>query len=119
MEVETLEKIKKNVLAFRHGTARYWYILTEENEFAGFIAVHNLQEEEIAISYGVRPVYRRKGIASSALLELLRWEGIQHKRIVLTTHKENEASFNMLQKLNLTYKGLKETGMGMRHVFVC
>ncbi|MEM8898683.1 MAG: GNAT family N-acetyltransferase [Bacteroidota bacterium] len=116
-KADCLEKIRRNIQSTQEDTARYWSIIREE-EFAGFIAVHNLNEEEVAISYGVRPSYRRKGIARAALQNVLAWEGLRGKCISIATHEENKASFNLLQKSALSYKGFVETSVGKRHIFI-
>ena len=115
-QAECLEKIRRNIQSTQKGTARYWSIIREE-EFVGFMAIHNLNQEEVAISYGVRPSHRRKGIALAALQEVLAWKGLSGKRISIATHKENEASFNLLKKAGIPYEGLHTAKRGIRHVF--
>ncbi|MEL6194474.1 MAG: GNAT family N-acetyltransferase [Bacteroidota bacterium] len=115
-EAECLEKIRRNIQSTQEGAARYWSIIREEG-FVGFMAIHSLNQEEVAISYGVRPSHRRKGIALAALHEVLAWKGLSGKRISIATHKENEASFNLLQKTGIPYEGIHTTNGGPRHVF--
>ena len=115
-KAECLEKISRNIQSTQEGTARYWSIIREER-FVGFMAIHNLNQEEVAISYGVRPSHRRKGIALAALQEVLAWKGLNGKRISIATHKENEASFNLLQKAGIPYEGFRTKEGKTRHIF--
>lgn len=110
-------KIMRNRNLFLANKSIYWSILGRKQEFTGFIGVHNYRSSKVYISYGIHPDYRRRGIASTVLKELLKWKELDGKTKVLATHLENTASFKMLRKLRLTYKGIQRMGQGERHVF--
>lgn len=111
-----IEKIKSNRRAAFSGTSAYWSVI-RKTEFLGFIAVHGLSSDEVAISYGIHPKHRRKGIATQSLKTVLEWNGLQGKKVNLATHTDNPASYQMLSKMGLSYQGIQQTPFGERHVF--
>lgn len=110
-------KIEARKEAFIKGNAIYWAIVNFDRDFLGFLAIHNYDQEMIAISYGVHPAHRRKGVAYRAMKMVMNWEGVNGKELEIATHEENEASFGLLTKLGLKYEGLKDKGVGKRHIF--
>lgn len=112
------QKIQSNRESTKNGQSIYWSIRGHDKHFMGFIATHNLQGEVVSISYGIHPTFRRKGIGTAALKMVLGWEGMKNKRIEVATHLENQASYQMLLKMDLSYQGVIETKFGRRHVFV-
>lgn len=111
-------KIQSNQASNAAGTSIYWSIIGSDQVFRGFLAIHGFQEEEIAISYGIHPDFRRKGIATTVLRAVLRWEGLAQKKVQLATHVENMASFKLLSRMEVKYQGIQETPFGKRHVFI-
>ena len=116
-EEKALLKIQGNQQSTIEGRSVYWSIVNADQVFIGYIAVHNLKGEKVAISYGIHPDHRRKGIASAALKLVLEWEGGENKAVEMAAHVENTASFQMLSKLKLPYLGIQDTPFGKRHVF--
>ena len=116
-ESQALKKIKSNRKNFDIGRSIYWSIQDDNGIFFGFVAVHNYAEENVALSFGIHPGYRRLGIATEVLQRVLHWRGLETKKIAMSTHMENNASYLLLQKLGLHYEGIKSTAFGHRHVF--
>ncbi|MEM7370113.1 MAG: GNAT family N-acetyltransferase [Bacteroidota bacterium] len=115
---QAIQKIRKNQRACRKGSSLYWSILGNDGSFLGYIAAHNLQQSEVALSYGIHPAFRRQGYGSAALKVLLFWKGLTNKRIQLATHLDNHASFRLLSNMALSYQGVQKTSIGDRHVFI-
>lgn len=111
-------KIERNHAYAEDGKAFYWAIRNHEYVFLGYIAAFHLGENRAAISYGVHPLFRRKGYASQALRLLFAWEGLEGKELELATHLDNTASFELLRKMGLSYAGILERPQGKRHVFI-
>lgn len=119
VDVETARlKIQSNQVSTQSGKSIYWSIVGWDQVFRGFLAIHGFQAEQVAISYGIHPDFRRKGIASSVVKAVLEWGGLAHKKINLATHVENTASFQLLSQMELSYQGIQETPFGKRHVFM-
>lgn len=116
-EQQASQKIATNRNAFDQGRSIYWSIVGERGAFMGFLAVHAFQQPEVAVSFGIHPDFRRRGIATKALKLVLGWSKLQGRLIKMATHPENEASFRLLSKLDLIYEGLNQTDFGVRHVF--
>lgn len=111
-------KIQANQVSNDAGTSIYWSIVGSDQVFRGFLAIHGFQKEQVAISYGIHPAFRRKGIASAVLQAVLNWEGLAQKKVQLATHVENVASFHLLSRMDVQYQGIHETPFGKRHVFI-
>lgn len=111
------EKIIRNRNLYDTGDSIYWSIQGELEIFLGYIAVHNYNQKEVSISFGIHPAYRRQGLATLGLKTVLDWEGLYGKTVRLATHKENTASYQMLSKMNLSYQGFQSTKFGERHIF--
>lgn len=116
-KAQARQKIIANQQATQEGRSIYWSITGEDAEFLGFLAIHSFQAETAAISYGIHPAHRRKGIASAALKRVLAWEEIENKTVQMATHLDNQASFEMLSRMDVSYLGVMETRFGQRHVF--
>ncbi|MDW3645731.1 MAG: GNAT family N-acetyltransferase [Bacteroidia bacterium] len=112
------EKIERNSTFAKEGKAFYWAIRDHRYQFLGYIAVFHLNEERAAISYGIHPDFRRKTFASKALKLILKWEGLAEKELELATHLDNEASYQLLTKMGLSYQGILARPQGSRHVFI-
>ncbi len=117
-EQKALNKITRNRNSFDTGNSIYWSITNNNNDFMGFVAIHNFHQHNTVLSFGVHPSFRRQGIASKTINIILNWDGLKGKSVELATHLENHASFNLLSKMNLLYKGLNDTKFGQRHVFI-
>ena len=115
---EAAEKIRRNNKLIEEGKSLYWAIMDLQQNFLGYIAAHNLWEDQIAISYAIHPQFRRQGYATTALKLIMNWERFHHKELFLSTHLTNTASYQMLQKLGLSYQGVMRTRFGERHVFL-
>ncbi len=111
------KKIIRNVQSFYDGRSIYWSIINDENKFIGFVAIHNWDKEEVPLSFGIHPAYRRQGFAREAVLVVLRWAGQRRRRVTMSTHLDNGPSFRFLSSLNLHYEGKADTKFGQRHVF--
>lgn len=115
---QAAQKIRKNQQACRKGNSLYWSIQRKDGAFLGYLAAHNLQQSEVALSYGIHPAYRRQGHGSAALKLVLAWEGLVNKDVQLATHLDNQASYRLLSSLDLSYQGIQKTSFGERHVFI-
>ena len=111
-------KILRNQQYAKEAKALYWAIRNHSFEFLGYIAAFHVDDDRAAISYGIHPRFRRKGYASQALERMLAWKGLAHKDLELATHLDNEASFQLLGKMGLSYEGILERPQGKRHVFL-
>ena len=112
-----LAKISRNRKAFDTGRSIYWSMVDQDQRFLGFIAVHNYHLEQVAVSFGIHPSDRRKGLASRLISTLLHWDGLKGKSVEMATHQENQASYQLLFKMRFSYQGLKTTAFGQRHIF--
>ena len=115
-ECEAFKKIDANRKAFANGRSIYWSI-TKDRRFLGYVALHGFVNSKVYLSVGIVPDYRRKGIATRVINEVIRGSGIQGKEIEFATHESNLASFGLFSKLKLKYGGLQSTKFGRRHIF--
>jgi len=115
-EQASLKVIRNRRLSSRRESI-YWSIIGINQEFIGFLGIHNYQSPKVFLSYGIHPNYRRRGIASTVLKGLLNWKELDGKTKVMAIHIENNASYEMLKKLDLNYQGIKIMRQGKRHVF--
>lgn len=116
-ESRSILKIIRNRNLYVVKESIYWSIQGNQQEFIGFIGIHKYQSSKVYISYGIHPDYRRRGIATKVLKGVLNWDELSGKTKILATHLANTASFEMLKKLDLNYKGIQKTDQGNRHVF--
>ncbi|MEL6250663.1 MAG: GNAT family N-acetyltransferase [Bacteroidota bacterium] len=117
-EEAAAKKIERNQNLQEEGKAIYWAIRKPNHEFLGYIAAFYLDGERAAISYGIHPDFRRKGFAYRALKMILDWEGLAEKELELATHLDNVASFELLNKMGVSYQGILNMPQGLRHVFI-
>lgn len=112
------ERIRSNREISEAGTQIYWSI-DLGGEFVGYIALHNAKADESALSYAIRPVWRRRGLAREALdavCQKCRAE-LPSRVLVARTHKENEASARLLLTLSFDELGVVDTPFGQRREF--
>ncbi len=112
-----LAKIRRNRSAFDPARSIYWSITDRQDQFLGFVALHNFQTAAVAISFGVHPRHRRKKVATRVLQAVLGWKGLRDRTVEMATHLDNIASFALLTRLTLPYMGILSTPFGKRHVF--
>lgn len=112
-------KIQHNRLAFDQGRAVYWSI-TRQDDFVGFVALHDPMSEGPALSYAITKAWRRQGIASEALSVVIDFVFAQldAASILASTHVENLASANLLLSLRFRDEGVVHLeGRGPRRRF--
>ena len=114
---KALDKIITNRHGFDIGKSIYWSMIDKAGNFLGYLAIHQSHTPKVSISYGVHPAFRRQGLASKALEMVLDHEMLRGKTIEMATHLDNDASFEMLSKMNVPYQGISHTRFGERHVF--
>jgi predicted acetyltransferase len=98
--------------------ASYWWIV-EDGEYAGAISLrHRLNDQLLDagghIGYGVRPSYRRRGLASWALGEVLtkaRERGLE--RVLVSCAAENLASARTIERNGGVLEDIRETWLGL------
>lgn len=88
-----------------------WGIKLKENQrIIGTIGLNGLQlkNKRAEIGYEVHPAYWRKGIASEAIEEVLRfsYDQLDLFRIGAVVYPENEASVRLLKKIGFMNEGL-------------
>lgn len=89
---------------------RWGIILKENQRFIGTVGLNGLQlnNKRTEIGYEIHPHYWRNGYTSEALQEVLRFcfEKLDLHRIGAVVYPENQASLNLLKKLEFTNEGL-------------
>jgi ribosomal-protein-alanine N-acetyltransferase len=89
---------------------RWGIVIKESDLFIGTIGLNALQtrHKRAEIGYEIHPDYWRKGFASEAVKEVLRYgfEELDLYRIGAVTFLNNEASSNLLLKLGFQKEGL-------------
>lgn len=89
-----------------YGYGRLALVYKEENKVIGFAGLKYLPEfGETDIGYRMLPTYWGRGIATEAASELLKYgfEQLGLKRIIGIAYPENIASWNVLEKIGMTF----------------
>lgn len=111
---ESLESTKAQMAWFReleqNGTGVWWAVCSAENQkFHGAAGINNLDRihHKAEVGFWLLPEYRRNGIISEAMKEILNYAFHELKlhRIEATVETENEASRNLLLKAGFSYEG--------------
>lgn len=96
-----------NLVANNKGV--FWVIESKQNnELIGTIGVRNFDvaDDYSEIGYELHPNYQQRGFMSEAIVEVLKFsfEKLQLKTIEAFTHKNNVASFALLEKHNFVFQ---------------
>jgi len=88
---------------------RWGIILKENNQLIGTTGLNGLQlkNKKAEIGYELHPYYWRKGYATEAIIEVLRYSfgELELNRIGAVVYIENKASFNLLKGLGFSKEG--------------
>lgn len=100
------------------GRAAYWSI-EFEGEFVGYVALHAAPGRRIALSYAVRPTWRRRGVARESIEAVLAYTRsvTRDTTIVARTHCGNAPSAALLERVGFTDAGTVRTPLGVRREF--
>jgi [ribosomal protein S5]-alanine N-acetyltransferase len=102
-----IEMFQKNYYEKR--AYRWGIILKENNQLIGTIGLNGLQlkNKKAEIGYELHPSFWRKGYATEAIRELLRYSfgELELNRIGAVVYIENKASFNLLTGLGFSKEG--------------
>lgn len=81
-------------------------IFVDEN-FAGIISLHQIQQDQCALGYSLMPDYWKKGIATEAARTMVRIaiDLLHIRRIQAITHPDNIASIRLLERLRFHQEG--------------
>ncbi len=95
----------------------YWWIV-EDDEVLGAIGLRHelndfLREAGGHIGYGIRPSARRRGLASFALGEVLRYAAkLGLSRVLVTCNVENEGSRRTIERHGGELEDIRDTELG-------
>jgi [ribosomal protein S5]-alanine N-acetyltransferase len=102
-----IEMFQKNYYEKR--AYRWGIILKENNQLIGTIGLNGLQlkNKKAEIGYELHPSFWRKGYATEAIRELLRYSfgELELNRIGAVVYIENKASYNLLTGLGFSKEG--------------
>jgi [ribosomal protein S5]-alanine N-acetyltransferase len=102
-----IEMFQKNYYEKR--AYRWGIILKENNQLIGTTGLNGLQlkNKKAEIGYELHPSYWRKGYATEAIREVLRYSfgELELNRIGAVVYIENKASFNLLTGLGFSKEG--------------
>lgn len=102
-----IEMFQKNYYEKR--AYRWGIILKENNQLIGTIGLNGLQlkNKKAEIGYELHPSYWRKGYATEAIKEVLRYSfgELELNRIGAVVYIENKASFNLLTGIGFSKEG--------------
>jgi [ribosomal protein S5]-alanine N-acetyltransferase len=102
-----IEMFQKNYYEKR--AYRWGIILKENNQLIGTIGLNGLQlkNKKAEIGYELHPSFWRKGYATEAIREVLRYSlgKLELNRIGAVVYIENKASFNLLTGLGFSKEG--------------
>ena len=115
---EISARIRGNVAAFGAGRHIYWSV-EFDGHFVGFVALHGFLHACPALSYAIRPAWRRQAIALEALRTVCDYafSSLDVQELVARTHYENKASAQLLLRLGFRDVGPVATPEGQRREF--
>jgi len=115
---EIPERIRRNRELSSTGTQLYWSI-DLAGVFVGYVALHSANAPVSALSYAIRPAWRRRGLAHEALEAVCREcrASSPIRELEARTHSENEASARLLLQLGFEELSTVDTPFGQRRGF--
>jgi RimJ/RimL family protein N-acetyltransferase len=115
---EIPERIRRNRELSSAGTEVYWSI-DLAGVFVGYVALHGANARVSALSYAIRPAWRRRGLAQEALEAICREcrANSRTRELVARTHNKNEASPRLLLQLGFEEVDRVDTPFGQRREF--